>query len=409
MRIDIDSYKEILDTITRNKSRSLLTGFGVFWGVFMLVVLIGGGQGVKELLANNFEGFATNTTMVFVQPTTKAYKGFRKGRSWNAEDRDVARIRERMPELEVVTPMVFGGQATVVYGDRKSSGNIKGLLPEYQKVQAPKIYYGRFINEMDVKASRRVCVLGKKIAKELFGDIDPCGKRVKVGNIYYQIVGVDYNNSGINMGGQAEEAITIPFNVCRQIYNFGKYVHTIAMVGRGDVNMKSLEPRIREIIAREHSVDPTDEHAISLFNTQVMFGIMDSLFKGVNFLIWLIGLGTILAGAIGVSNIMMVTVKERTVEIGIRRAIGATPSDVLSQIILESVLLTVISGMGAIMFSVMLLSLLEMITGGQAVFQISFTTAMLAAMLLTVLGIAAGMAPASRAMAIKPVDAMRDE
>lgn len=413
MRIDIDSYKEILDTITRNKSRSLLTGFGVFWGVFMLVVLIGGGQGVKELLANNFEGFATNTTMVFVQPTTKAYKGFRKGRSWNAEDRDVARIRERMPELEVVTPMVFGGQATVVYGDRKSSGNIKGLLPEYQKVQAPKIYYGRYINEMDVKASRRVCVLGKKIAKELFGDIDPCGKRVKVGNIYYQIVGVDYNNSGINMGGQAEEAITIPFNVCRQIYNFGKYVHTIAMVGRGDVNMKSLEPRIREIIAREHSVDPTDEHAISLFNTQVMFGIMDSLFKGVNFLIWLIGLGTILAGAIGVSNIMMVTVKERTTEIGIRRAIGATPRMILSQIMSESLILTTVAGMSGILFGVSILQMIELANTEDGIlkahFQIGFWTALAAAALLSVLGMVAGLAPAYRAMAIKPVDAMRDE
>lgn len=413
MRIDIDSYKEILDTITRNKSRSLLTGFGVFWGVFMLVVLIGGGQGVKELLANNFEGFATNTTMVFVQPTTKAYKGFRKGRSWNAEDRDVARIRERMPELEVVTPMVFGGQATVVYGDRKSSGNIKGLLPEYQKVQAPKIYYGRFINEMDVKASRRVCVLGKKIAKELFGDIDPCGKRVKVGNIYYQIVGVDYNNSGINMGGQAEEAITIPFNVCRQIYNFGKYVHTIAMVGRGDVNMKSLEPRIREIIAREHSVDPTDEHAISLFNTQVMFSIMDSLFKGVNFLIWLIGLGTILAGAIGVSNIMMVTVKERTTEIGIRRAIGATPRMILSQIMSESLILTTVAGMSGILFGVSILQMIELANTEDGIlkahFQIGFWTALAAAALLSVLGMVAGLAPAYRAMAIKPVDAMRDE
>lgn len=413
MRIDIDTYKEILDTITRNKSRSLLTGFGVFWGVFMLVVLIGGGQGVKELLANNFEGFATNTTMVFVQPTTKAYKGFRKGRSWNAEDRDVARIRERMPELEVVTPMVFGGQATVVYGDRKSSGNIKGLLPEYQKVQAPKIYYGRFINEMDVKASRRVCVLGKKIAKELFGDIDPCGKRVKVGNIYYQIVGVDYNNSGINMGGQAEEAITIPFNVCRQIYNFGKYVHTIAMVGRGDVNMKSLEPRIREIIAREHSVDPTDEHAISLFNTQVMFGIMDSLFKGVNFLIWLIGLGTILAGAIGVSNIMMVTVKERTTEIGIRRAIGATPRMILSQIMSESLILTTVAGMSGILFGVSILQMIELANTEDGIlkahFQIGFWTALAAAALLSVLGMVAGLAPAYRAMAIKPVDAMRDE
>ncbi len=185
------------------------------------------------------------------------------------------------------------------------------------------------------------------------------------------------------------------------------------MVGRGDVNMKSLEPRIREIIAREHSVDPTDEHAISLFNTQVMFGIMDSLFKGVNFLIWLIGLGTILAGAIGVSNIMMVTVKERTTEIGIRRAIGATPKMILSQIMSESLILTTVAGMSGILFGVSILQMIELANTEDGIlkahFQIGFWTALAAAALLSVLGMVAGLAPAYRAMAIKPVDAMRDE
>lgn len=414
MRVDIDTYKEILDTLTRNKSRSLLTGFGVFWGVFMLVLLIGGGQGLKELLSNNFEGFATNTTIVFAQNTTKAYKGFRKGRQWDMTDKDIVQLNERIPQLETVTPMVFGNNSQVTWKEKKTSGNIKGLKANYVKVQAPKLLYGRYINQMDEKNGRKVCVIGKKIYKDLFGGgIDPCGERIKVGSVYYQIVGVDYNSSGINFGGNSEEAIVIPFDVCRKVYGYGNTIHTINMTGRGNTEMKTLEPQIREVIGRNHSVDPEDTHAISTFNTQVMFGIMDSLFKGVNFLVWLVGLGTILAGAIGVSNIMMVTVKERTTEIGIRRAIGATPNMILSQIITESLLLTIVAGMSGILVGVLILQAIElgMTEDGilAAHFQIKFWTAIGAAMLVGMLGMAAGLAPAFRAMAIKPVEAMREE
>lgn len=414
MRIDIDTYREILDTLTRNKSRSLLTGFGVFWGVFMLVILIGGGQGLKELLAKNFDGFATNTTMVFAQQTTKAFEGFRKGRQWQMTDPDIQRLREQVPELETVTPMVFGASQTIVYGDKKSTGSIKGVKADFTLVQQPKIYYGRFLNEMDERTCRKVCVIGKKIYKDLFGGgIDPCGKRIRVGNIYYMIIGVDYNNSAMNIGGDSQESVTIPLNLCRQMYNYGNQVHIIAMTGRGSTKMSTIEQRIREIIARNHHIDPTDEHAVSIFNTEVMFGIMDSLFKGVNFLIWLIGLGTIFAGAIGVSNIMMVTVKERTTEIGIRRAIGATPKVILSQIMAESLMLTAVAGMSGILFGVLILQGLETANTEDGIvnahFQVNFWTAILCVAFLSLLGMLAGLAPAFRGMAIKPVDAMRDE
>lgn len=411
---DLDTYREILDTLTRNKSRSLLTGFGVFWGVFMLIILIGGSQGIKETLAKNFEGFASNTTLLFSQNTTKAYKGFRKGRAWNMEDKDVERLKEHIPELEVVTPMVFANTAQTVYNDHKTTGHILGVKPEYAKVQAPKLYYGRYINSMDEKQGRKVCIIGKKIYQNLFSPgIDPCGKRIRVGNVYYQIIGVDYNSSSINIGGNAEDAITIPFNVCRQMFNYGNNVHTIAMTGRGSVKMSSLSQKMRETVARNHSIDPTDEHALSVFDTEVMFGIIDSLFKGVNYLVWLIGLGTILAGAIGVSNIMMVTVKERTTEIGIRRAIGARPSMILWQILSESLILTIVAGMSGILLGVLILQMLELGNTKDGIleahFQVGFWTAIAAASFLSILGMLAGLAPAYRAMAIKPVDAMRDE
>lgn len=414
MRIDIDTYREILDTLTRNKSRSLLTGFGVFWGVFMLIILIGGGQGIKEKLSKNFEGFASNTMMVFSQRTSKPYDGFRKGRQWDMTDVDITRLKEQVPELGTVTPMVFGSSVTAVNGDKKTTGSIKGLKPDYAQVQAPKIRYGRYLNEMDERSRRKVCVIGKKVYQDLFSPgVNPCGTRIKVGSIYYQVVGVDYNSTAINIGGSADESITIPFSVCRQMYNYGNSVHIIATTGRGSTVMSEVAPRVREVIARAHHVDPTDEQAISVFNTEVLFQILDSLFRGVNFLIWLIGLGTILAGAIGVSNIMMVTVKERTTEIGIRRAIGATPRVILTQILTESLLLTAVAGMSGILFGVSILQMLEMAntTDGvvEAHFQVGFWTAILASAFLSMLGMLAGLAPAFRAMAIKPVDAMRDE
>lgn len=411
---DIDTYREILDTLTRNKSRSFLTGFGVFWGVFMLIILIGGGQGLKELLAKNFEGFASNTMLVFSDKTTKAYDGFRKGRQWELTDVDLYRMKHQVPELDVVTPMVFAYSTPVVYGDKKSTGSIKGVTPEYENVQASKICYGRTLNDMDEQKERKVCIIGKKIYQDLFSPgVDPCGMRIKVDNVYYQIVGVDFNSSAINIGGEATQTVTIPFSVCRKRYNYGNQVHVMAMTGKTGVVMSTLTDKIRGIVARAHHIDPTDEHAISVFNTEVMFGIINSLFNGVNFLIWLIGLGTILAGAIGVSNIMMVTVKERTTEIGIRRAIGATPKMILSQILSESLLLTAVAGMSGILFGVIILQMLELgnTTDGilEAHFQVNFWTAIFATLFLSLLGTIAGLAPAYRAMAIKPVDAMRDE
>ncbi len=417
MRVDLDSYREILDTLTRNKSRSFLTGFGVFWGVFMLIALIGGGQGLKEMLQSNFEGFATNTVMIWSQQTTKPYKGFRKGRWWTMDEKDIDRLRQRVPELDVVAPILFspwGKSNTAYYGEQRTIPRIQGVTPEYADVVAPKMYYGRFINEVDILEHRKVCVLGKKIYKDLFKEGgDPCGKSIRVDSTYYEVIGVDYNSAGINFNGRAEEKITLPLTLVQQTYNRGTEIDLIAATGRPGTVMSKLSPRIRETIARAHFVDPTDEQGAMVFNTEVLFQMLDNLFKGVNFLIWLVGLGTLLAGAIGVSNIMMVTVRERTTEIGIRRAIGATPRMILSQIISESIVLTLVAGMSGILFAVFILQMLELGNTEDGIlkahFQVGFWTAIVAALMVSLMGVLAGLAPAARAMSIKPVDAMRDE
>ena len=414
MRIDIDRYREILDTLSRNKSRTLLTGFGVFWGVFMLVALMGGGQGLKELLSNNFEGFATNSAIIWEQPTTKPYAGFRKGRNWCMNYKDVERLKEQVPELDVVTPMVSRWGNTAVYGDKKFSRSLKGMMPTYALVEAPKLRYGRYINDMDVNLRRKVCVIGKHVYKDLFPQGgDPCGERIRIGQNYYSVIGVDYNGGSMSINGNAEDAVSIPLTLAQQTYNLGDSVHLICLTAKPGVTISSITPKMREVIARAHKIDPTDEKGVMIFNTEVMFGMLDNLFSGVNFLIWLVGIGTVLAGAIGVSNIMMVTVKERTTEIGIRRAIGATPTDILSQIITESVVLTAVAGMSGILFAVVILQMLELAntTDGilEAHFQVGFWPAVGAIAMLSVLGVLAGLAPAARAMAIKPVDAMREE
>jgi putative ABC transport system permease protein len=381
----------------------------------MLVALIGGGQGLKELLNQNFEGFATNSAMVWAQPTTKAYKGFRKGRMWNMEYKDVQRLKSRIPELDVVSPVLFSNGGTAYLGDRKTTVSINGVQEDYQRVSEPKMRYGRYLNDMDVAQRRKVCVIQKKTYKDLFpGGGDPCGSFIRVDSVYYQIVGVDYSSAeGISFGGESGTTMLLPITLMQQTYNMGQNVHMIAVTGKKGVVMSTVTDRIRETIARAHTIDPEDEQGVMVFNTEVLFQMLDSLFKGVNFLIWLVGLGTLLAGAIGVSNIMMVTVRERTIEIGIRRAIGATPKMILSQIISESIVLTMVAGMSGILFAVMILQMLELANTEDGIlaahFQVGFWTAIFAALAIAAMGVLAGLAPAARAMSIKPVDAMRDE
>lgn len=411
---DTDRLREILDTLSRNKSRTFLTGFGVFWGVFMLVGLVGGGDGLKELLNKNLDGFATNSAVVWAQQTTKPYHGFRKGRQWSLNYGDMKRLRAQVPELDVITPTVSRWGANATHGDKHASAIVKGILPDMQKVATPKMYYGRYINAMDINQGRKVCVIGKQVYKSLFPNGgDPSGNVIRIDSIYYSVVGVNYSDGNMNINGSDEQAVLLPLSLVQQVYNKGQNVDMLCLTGKPGVTMSDITDHIRSVIAKAHDIDPKDEKGVMIFNTEMMFSMVDSMFKGINMLIWLVGIGTLLAGAIGVSNIMMVTVRERTTEIGIRRAIGATPRSILTQIISESILLTSVAGMSGILFVVLVLQALEMANTTDGIvaahFQIDFWTAVGAVVTLSVLGILAGLAPALRAMNIKPVDAMRDE
>lgn len=414
MRIDIYSCEEILITITRNKTRSLLTAFGVFWGIFMLVALIGGGQGMQQAMSSQFEGFATNSAFLVSQKTGEAYKGFRKGRWWNLELSDIERLRNGVAEIDIITPSIAYWGRTAVHGDKKYECSVKGLYPEYEHIEHQEMAYGRFINDVDIKEARKVCTIGKRVYESLFhpGE-DPCGKYIRVDGIYYQVVGMCSSEGNMNIQGQASEAITLPYTTMKQAYNLGNRIHVACFTVKPGVKVTDIQDKVEHIVKAAHYISPDDKQAVMMLNAEAMFSMVDNLMTGVRILIWMVGLGTLFAGAIGVSNIMMVTVRERTTEIGIRRAIGARPRDILQQILSESMVLTTIAGMAGISFAVLVLQVLEAAANDPGHitthYQVSFGLAIGTCALLIALGVLAGLAPAYRAMAIKPIEAIRDE
>lgn len=413
MKIDRDTCEEIILTITRNKTRSVLTAFGVFWGIFMLVALIGGGQGMQEMMQKNFEGFATNSGFIGTNKTSEAYKGFRKGRYWDLENRDIDLIKRKVRGFDNITAVNATWGRTSYYQDKKFNGTVKGMYPEYDQIETIKLRYGRSINDMDIREERKVCVIGKRVYESLFtpGE-DPTGKFIRIDGIYYQVIGVNVLESNMGIQGRASESVCIPFSTMQKAYNMGNKLQIVCFTALPGKNVKELQDDMEKVIKEAHLIAPTDKQAVVKVNAEAMFSMVDNLYTGINILSWMVGLGTLLAGAIGVSNIMMVTVKERTTEIGIRRAIGARPKDILQQILAESMVLTSIAGMAGISFAVGILQLVEIAAQGEEKginFQVSFWTAAGTGLLLLTLGLLAGLAPAYRAMAVKPIEAIRDE
>ena len=414
IRFDSDQWSEIFSALARNKTRTFLTAFGIFWGVFMLLLLMGGGRGLESTLANNFAGFANNSGFMMAAPTSEAYKGFKKGRMWSIETRDVQLIRNSVPELEVISPIISNWRSTAAYGTNKSNVTIKGEFPDVDQIDDPKIRKGRALNDVDVNKCRKVCTIGSRIVEELFTtDENALGKFLIIDGIHYQVVGISgKSEGGVSIGGNATTTVHIPYTTMQHAYNRGNKVDVLCLTARESYKMSDIQKKVEGMVKRIHTIHPNDTQAVLTVNAEAIFAMIDTLFQGVSILVWLIGLGTLFSGAIGVSNIMVVTVKERTTEIGIRRAIGATPTDILTMIMSESIVLTLVAGMSGMTFSVLVLQMVERAlqddTSG-ATFQISFGIAIGAATLLALLGVLAGLAPTIRAMAIKPVDAIRDE
>ena len=417
---DFDTWQEIFSSIKKNKVRTIITVIGVLWGIFIYITLSGSSNGLDNGFDKEFENIAMNSMFIWTQQTSMPYKGFKTGRRPRLKISDAKVLLNNVPDIQYIAPRnargVFGGSppATIVRKSKSGNYNIYGDFPEYTKIATKKIFKGgRFINQIDIDLSRKVCVIGERTKKELFVEGEKViGEYVKLDDVFFQVIGVHkYIQGG---GFETDGDIFIPFTTFKNIYNTGEKVGWFTIAAYDDSNVVDVEKQIKSTLKRIHNVNPLDERAISGFNLGEIFNKIKGFSKGMTLLSIIVGIATILAGVIGIGNILLISVKERTKELGVRRAIGATPSEVKTQIILESVFLTLVSGIFGIILGGLVLYGINLATTDIDSFPYTNPTVpvsfILAALIIIIsLGTLIGLIPAQRAVSIKPIDALREE
>ncbi|MDR1860420.1 MAG: ABC transporter permease [Bacteroidales bacterium] len=413
---DLDRIEEIWETITRNKVRSLLTGFGVFWGIFMLTVMMGAGQGLQRGVSKGLEGFATNSCFIGSAITGKPYEGFQRGRRWHIKNSDVDMLQYAVPNLSIISPVLFRQNVAVNFEGKGGQFNVRGLHSNYRHIENPFIVQGRFFNEIDLTRKRKVCIIGTKVYEEMFpASLSPIGRYLQIGGVYYQVVGVVAGVSNISINGQMSEAVLLPFTTMQQVMNLSENIHMIAATAKAGTSASKVEAKIKELLKRNNHIAPDDNKALWSVNAEEQFNLFQNLFAGLEILIWIVGSGTLIAGIVGVSNIMLVTVKERTREIGVRRAIGARPGAIISQVMAESLMLTGISGMLGLSVGILFLHVADtsFLQKAENIYlyrpMITFGAAVRSIIVLLLCGLTAGAIPTLRALKIKAIDAIREE
>ncbi len=415
---DLDNWYEIYSSLAKNRLRTALTAFGVFWGIFMLMLLLGSGRGLENGINSDFTGSATNSFYVWTQRTSKPYRGLPAGRRFRFSNRDTEAIRREIPEAAVIAPRNqlggFRGGNNVTRGVKSGAFNVMGDYPEIMDIQPIKILQGRFLNDNDLEESRKVAVIGERVLDVLFeGGEDPIGDYVRINGVYFKVIGVFGPRSKGEQAIRDAETIYAPFTTFQRAFNFGDELGWYAITSLPEHSAAAVEEKVLALLRSRHRVHPDDTRALGSWNTEEEFRKIQGLFAGIRMLIWIVGVGTLTAGVIGVSNIMLIVVKERTKEIGLRRAIGATPVAIVGQILLESLVLTGLSGYLGLLAGVGLVEgarvALETAGVNAQMFQnpgVSFGNAILALLMLVVAGLLAGMIPARRALSISPVEAL---
>lgn len=419
---DRDKWNEILEALTANTFRTILTAFGVFWGIFILVILLAAGNGLENGVKKGFDGIATNTMFMWSQTASKPYKGLPANRKFNFKNADVAALKENFPDLLYVSPRNqlggFEGANNVVRGTKTAAYTIYGDYPELINQEPMDIPKGRFLNQQDINLKRKVAVIGQGVIKELYTPVEEViGSYIKINGVNFMIVGV-YKSKSNNRGGGEEEQkkIFIPFTTFQQAFNFGDMVGWMALTANDGASITDLKPKILEFMKGRHSINPADDRAIGNFDLYAEFSKVQSLFSILRFIAYFVGTLVLLSGVIGISNIMLIVVKERTKEIGIRRALGATPGAIRTQILTEAIFLTIMAGMFGIALATGVLWVLNFVLDSMPSDDMMFANpsvdlavVFFALLILIGSGLLAGFIPAQTAIRVKPVDALRTE
>ncbi len=416
-----DSWAEILEALSSNWFRTVLTAFGVLWGIFILVILLAAGNGLENGIKQGFSGMATNSMFMWSQTASQPYKGLPKGRRYNFKTDDVPAIKQNVQGLRFVSPRNqlggFRGSNNVVRGLQTGAFNVYGDYPEIIQQQPMDITSGRFINYSDINEKRKVAIIGSGVQSALYEPKEEViGSYIKINGVNFMVVGT-YKKKGSN--GDPEEMqkeIYVPFTAFSQAFNMGDTVGWMAITAQDNYSITELKSQIFDVIKTRHTINPNDDRAVGNFDLYEEYSKINGLFTALNFVAYFVGILVLLSGIIGISNIMLIVVKERTKEIGIRRALGATPWSIRAQILLESIFLTIVSGMVGIVLATAVLWLvnyqLSTMDTSEMMFinpSVNIGVVFIALTILIVSGLLAGLIPAQNAIKVKPVEALRTE
>lgn len=420
--LDRDRWHEILSVLGRNKWRTFLTAFGVFWGIFMLVIMLGSAKGLANGTVASFGASATNSVFMWTQQTSMPYKGFKKGRFFQMTLDDVEAIKENVSSVGIIAPRCqsggYRGANNVTHGVNVGAFGVYGDVPDYILIDPVEIVEGRFINQRDLDEKTKVCVIGVEVYNRLFTEGEPAlGSYIKIQGVNFKVVGLFKSiMDDARRSEEQEKSISVPISTFQQAFNWGNNIGWLSITSAPKVPATKMEKQVQALLKERHSIHPEDERAFGGFNKEEMFNNFRTLNTGISMLSLIVGVLTLLAGAIGVSNIMVVTVKERTREFGIRRAVGATPWAIISQVMMEALTLTLMAGVFGVIGGVWLLeavnSAMNSFSAEGGFFRnpgVDLGIVITAMLILIFAGLLAGLIPARRAVEVRPVEALRYE
>ncbi|MDX2189039.1 MAG: ABC transporter permease [Bacteroidota bacterium] len=415
---DLDKWYEIYHSIVKHKLRTVLTSFGVFWGILMLVLLLGAGKGLENGIRNAFAGYSNKSFYMGSNKTSIVYKGMKIGRTIEPTIYDLKVIKKSFPEIEAISPKQgLWGENSITYKTKNASFNVQGIYPDWKKIEDIIIIEGRYINDIDIKENRKVVVIGLHVKDFFFGkDESAIGKYLNIKGVFFKIVGV---MKPIKSGWSAKEEIQtlwMPYTTMQVTFNQQNKVYFWGSVVTKEANSENVIKQVRSLLAQKHSFDANDDKAVWSWSMETESNMFNGLFGAINLFVWVVGIGTIIAGIVGVSNIMLISVKERTKEIGLRKALGATTSSIVFLVVQEAIILTTISGYSGLLIGVGIIEGINLLLNNalepNPFFQrpeVQFSVAISALILLVISGTLAGLIPAVHAAKISPIEALRDE